>query len=104
MPTLYVTEFQELGRDLQANQLAVPAEPPVAEQTVEVASSSDVTEALSGRIVRLVSDVDCHFAVGDSEVEADASSRFLPADTVEIVAIPDTSGGAEYFIAVIEAS
>lgn len=104
MPTLYITEFNELGRDLQANQLAVPAEPPVAEQTVAVAGASDLSAVLAGRIVRLVSDVDCHFAIGDDQTEADTSSRFLPADTVEIVAIPDTSGGAEYYVAVIAAA
>jgi len=103
MPTLYVTEFSRLGYDIQANLLAIPQEPPVAEQTITVGATSDsVTLDPSSRIVRLVSDVDCHFAVGDPAVEADASSRFLPADTVEFVNIGDTSGGAEFAIAVIE--
>lgn len=65
MAVLYITEYEQLGRDSQGNVMQVGMEPGVASQALTY-STSAASNALNQRthFVRLKADADFHMKVG----------------------------------------
>lgn len=91
MAVLYITEYAQLAQDGGGQPIAV--EPNTAEQHVAIGASSAQSATLQNntRYVRLQADAVCSIAFGTNPT-AVATAHRLPANSVEIVAIPINSG------------
>lgn len=103
MATLYVTEFKAMnpspGGWGSQQFLPYPAQPPVAEQTVAIGSSSAASNAFSDltSYVRVQTDAICSIEFG-ADPTASATTARLAAGQTEYFAVPV---GAAFKIAVI---
>lgn len=101
MAKLYITEFARQGRDaagyLQQNGAA--EQPPVAEQTLAIGSSSAASSAFNAAtsFVRVHTDAICSVEFGTAPT-ATASTMRLAANQTEYFAVPK---GQSYKVAVI---
>jgi len=79
MATLYITEFDKIVKD-QTEEIQAIRFPAITTQTVTIGASSAASSAFNAktRLVRVVSDVDCHIEYGTSPT-ATTSKTFLPA-------------------------
>ncbi len=83
MPTLYIAEFANIGRD-QGQGVQLTPLAPLTEQTVTIGGSSAQSAAFNAdtNFVRLCSDSVCSIAVGPNPTATVANLR-LPANTPE---------------------
>ncbi len=90
MAVLYITEYASIAQDSGGQPILV--EPNNTEQHVAIGASSAQSATLQNntRYVRLQADAVCSIAFG-SNPTAVATSHRLPANTVEIVAVPINS-------------
>lgn len=89
MPTLYITEYQYIGRSAEAHEMQIPNEPPLATQTTTPDADGDLSSAFNSgtAFVRLCSDTAIKVGFGAAPVLADAGT-YLPANVVEYFAVP----------------
>lgn len=99
MATIYITEYERQAFDGASQLTPVPLEVPLANQTVAIGGASVQSSAFNARtaLVRLATDTACHVEVGVNPT-ATATTRFLPANFVEYIGVPQ--GGA-FKVAVI---
>ena len=89
MSKLYITEYSEIARDITANLLPLPKEPPVAEQVIDIGPSSVQSNNLheNTRFVRLNAAANCSIAIGDNPT-ATNNSRRISANSTVFFSIP----------------
>lgn len=81
MATLYITEYNQVGKDTREFPTYAPLEPALAESTITLSGSSQQSSDFNAdtRIVRLVADAECHVAFASSPT-ATTSSQMIPAN------------------------
>ena len=86
---LHIEEFAELGVDKNGNDLPLPAAP-LALQQVESTGASAQSAAFNAatRYLIVTADAPCMFLTGE-DPEADANSRYLPANCPRPVAVAE---------------
>jgi hypothetical protein len=91
MANLFLGEYCDVG-STNRGSLAIPLEPPLAEQAVEIGNQSSQSKPLRADtcIVKLISDADCAIAIG-SDPDATNSVRFLAAGKEQTIAVPPNS-------------
>jgi hypothetical protein len=93
MAVLFITEYAEIALGGAGRIGQIPAEPPLAEQTVAIGAGSVQSNALNAqtRIVRLHTDAICSVLLGTNPT-ATAASRRLAAGQTEYFGVPRGSG------------
>lgn len=88
MATVYVTEFNSSGRDINGGSLAAARVPPIAEQTVAIGAGSVQSAAFNSgtSFVRVHADAVCSIAFG-SNPTASATTMRLAAGAVEYFSV-----------------
>lgn len=91
MPSLYVSEFNNIGTSQNGQGTQMAAQPPLAEQVVTEAAGSTQSAAFNGqtKFVRLFTDTACGIAFGTNPT-AGASSARMAANTTEYFTVPQT--------------
>lgn len=99
MAVLYITEYAGLMPSPVGGQGQIPMEPPLAEQTVAIGSSSAASVAFNSqtRLVRLHTDAICSVEFGTAPT-ATATKQRMAANQTEYKGVPL---GASYEVAVI---
>lgn len=89
MSKLYITEYSEIARDITANLLPLPKEPPVAEQVIDIGAISVQSNNFNEntRFIRLNAASNCSIAIGTNPT-ATNNSRRLSANSTEFISIP----------------
>ncbi len=84
MAVLQITEYAELARDRQGNQVPVGKEPAIASQTVTYTTSTN-SSAFDNktRFIRVYADTRAHIAFGSGTQTATATNTRLAADAAE---------------------
>lgn len=87
MPNLYVGEYCDIGSTTRGS-IAIPLEPPLNEQSVEITSQSKQSAPIADTtcIVKLISDADCAIAIG-TDPDATNSVRYLAAGMERIITV-----------------
>lgn len=98
MATLYITEYARVGFDPNG-PLAMPEEPPLAEQTVAIGSGSLQSNAFQAatRFVRLNTDAVCSIEFGLNPTAVATTAR-MAANQTEYHGVPQ---GGSFKVAVI---
>lgn len=88
MATLYITEFDRQGRDIDSYPSPVAAWPPVAQQAITISSTSAQSAALNAQttLVRLHTDTACWIEVGSNPTATNAKMK-MPADSTEYFSV-----------------
>lgn len=87
MSTLYITEFRQLGEDVQGRSVPVAKWPANRKQTLTYTTTAASAAFKSGtKFIRIVSATACHYNVGDAPLAA-VTDALLPANTVEIIGV-----------------
>lgn len=93
MATLYITEYvaQPL---LQGNTLAIPMEPPIAVDTVDVVGASVQSQVLNAKttFVELHCDATCSYKTGSSNPTAVVTQGRLAQNSTKFIGVPPNSG------------
>src|SRR5574340_1147399 len=99
MAVAFITEYARLGRDPSAAPMIYPEEPPTANQTVAIGVGSVQSAAFNAAtsLVRVSVDAICSIEFGTNPT-ASATTRRMPANTVEYFAVP---AGRSFKVAVI---
>lgn len=99
MSTLQITEFGGLKSTYSSEAMPAAVAPPLANQSVSISGTSAQSAAVSAdtKLVRLISDVNCHVAFA-ADPTATTSMTRLAADSAEYFQVPV---GSIYKIAVI---
>lgn len=89
---LYVTEYATIS-NMPTVVGQVPLEPPVADYTVAIAASANLSPAFqpSTRMVRLHCDVVCSVLLGQNPVATSSNGRFA-ANQTEYRGVPEGMG------------
>lgn len=90
MPSLYITEYANTGRELKKNIVQSAEEPRLADQkiTIDVTSAQSANLNAKTRVVRLHADAICSVAVGANPTATAAMFRMAAGQT-EYMAISD---------------
>lgn len=85
---LTILEYTDIGSTSRGS-IAIPLEPPAAQQAIDVGPSSIQSEAFRPAtcIVKVMSDEDCQIAIG-ADPDATGAARKLKAGVEQIVTIP----------------
>lgn len=86
MAILYITEYAGVARtQIGGNYSALPACPPVAEQTVAIGGSTASSAAFNAAttMIRVSTDAICSVRVGGTAPAATAVTGRMPANTTE---------------------
>ena len=80
MARLYVTEYGKFGFDDNGGSIPLGREPAITTQVVTFTTSTASNEfAANTKLVRIISDTDCHLLFGSSPT-ATTNHQFLPAN------------------------
>lgn len=101
MAHLNITELANQGRDTNNNLLPVMQMPAITVQDIAIGASSTQASAFQSQTgcIRISCDIPCAYLVGTNPT-ATAQSTYMPAGTVEYLAVPV---GQSFKIAVIAA-
>lgn len=90
MPSLYITEYANTGRELKKNISQTASEPRLADQkvTIDVTSTQSANLNAKTRIVRLHADAICSVAVGANPT-ATANMFRMAAGQTEYLSLSD---------------
>lgn len=101
MATFSITEYKQLGRDLQGSALPAGEEPALDRHTFTFTTSSALSQEIpeGTNVVRIIADTDCYFAVGTNP-DASVKGSMLPAGQVEFVGL--NRKGRPYKISAVE--
>ena len=88
MSSLYITEYERLGRDCEGNVMQCGMEPAVASQVVSYTGTAGTSSALNVRthFVRLKADADFNLKVG--------------TNPTAVTTDPEYEANVEYYVAV----
>ena len=102
MATLYITEFDRQGRDIDSYSAPVAAWPPIAQQAITISSTSAQSAVLNAltTLVRVHADTACWIEIGTNPTATNAKMK-MPADSTEYFSV--RSGSSTTKIAVIAA-
>jgi hypothetical protein len=83
MATLYVAEFQDTAKTMNTGSIQAPQHPPIAEHTLSIGGSSQVSNAFAAhaRLIRVNTDAVCHVAIGADPTATTGSMRLAENQT-----------------------
>lgn len=83
MAKVYITEYRALRFDANNNGMAVPEEPPLAEQTVAIGGASAQSSAFNGSttVIRVHTDAICSRAIGANPTATADTARMAAGQT-----------------------
>lgn len=88
MATLYITEYDSEGSDLNGNKVQVAMAPNVAEQTVAIGGTSTQSAAFNAntRLIRVHTDAICSIKISANPT-ATAANKRMAANATEYFAL-----------------
>jgi hypothetical protein len=88
--TMHITQFAGLAQIPEGGNSPCPKAPAVGSESITLTAESQQSTALgnSTRLVRVAVEVDAFVAIGaDPDAEAEGERMFMPAGTVELLAV-----------------